>query len=110
MMPEPDDHWSNLSIGGNRLTWQEAAESYRERAVSAERLVTVLLDLDRCQHGRHEGDDCFGCAGRSRGNPLVGPSRHVGYTLSGQPIVLPGPGSKREAAAWTALDAEEGAK
>lgn len=31
----------------------------------------VLSCLDRCQHGRHEGDSCYGCPGEvSAGTPL----------------------------------------
>lgn len=48
-------------------------------------------DLDRCEHGRHVKDPCFGCPGGwSTGNLLVKPGTMIGHTLYGEPIrVLP---------------------
>jgi hypothetical protein len=37
----------------------------------AEKAMKVLSDLDRCNHGRHEGDACGGCGDRSLGNPKM---------------------------------------
>ena len=40
----------------------------------------ILTDLDRCEHGRHEGDACFGCPGGvSVGNVKTGGV--IGYSL-----------------------------
>lgn len=69
----------------------------------AEALAAVLADLNRCQHGRHEGDVCSGCGGPSRGNPIPelaqagaratgGPTvalRQIGWGLDAEPIVVP---------------------
>lgn len=30
----------------------------------------LVADLDRCEHGRHEGDVCSGCGGPSHGGVL----------------------------------------
>ncbi|MET9729727.1 hypothetical protein ABZZ79_03370 [Streptomyces sp. NPDC006458] len=64
------------------------------------RLLSVLSDLDRCEHGRHEGDPCESCGGSSAGNPHVGPDRVIGYGRYGTPLVLPTRGSKTDPAAW----------
>lgn len=34
-------------------------------------MATIVSDLDRCEHGRHEGDVCSSCGGPSKGNPCV---------------------------------------
>lgn len=71
------------------LTWQEAYERERDRGYALGDLVTLLLDLDRCEHGRHEGDHCSACKGPSHGNPRVNPDRIIGYTLDAKPIRVP---------------------
>lgn len=54
--------------------------------------ATLLSDLDRCPHGRHEGDTCYGwrgpglydggCKGSvSLGNPLLKPGTVIGVDL-----------------------------
>lgn len=68
--------WSNTSTGGHRLTWRELSEAQARTATQQQALVQVLYDLDRCEHGRHEGDFCSGphprgCSGPSRGNPFA---------------------------------------
>lgn len=95
-----DDTMSNLSVGGKKLTWREAAEHYRERAARAEQFRSILFDLDRCLHGRHEGDVCSGCNGPSVGNPLVDASRLLGFDLSGRDIVLPAAADMGDPDAW----------
>lgn len=75
----------------------------------------VLMDLDRCEHGRQEGAACSSCGDRSLGNPLwnraratpgVGsttvarliarfgtpetiPPRLIGFDMNGDPWVWP---------------------
>lgn len=77
----------------------------------------LVLDLDRCEHGRHEGDVCGSCGGPSKGNPLWAfndgeydgdglgtwdrlldrfgvrgdciPDRLIGFGLDGVPICIP---------------------
>lgn len=61
----------------------------RPEAVYA-RLARLLMDLHRCEHGRHEGDSCFSCEdGTSNGNLLLPPGTVIGHTLYGHVIVVP---------------------
>jgi hypothetical protein len=57
-------------------------------------LAGILTDLDRCEHGRHEGDDCNQCGGPSTGNPIPEDDRIIGYDISGRSIVVPKRGEK----------------
>lgn len=54
-------------------------------------LASILSDLDRCEHGRHQKDRCFGCPnGWSTGNLLLPrPGEVVGHDLGGRPYVVP---------------------
>ena len=63
-------------------------------------LVKILTDLDRCQHGRHEGDDCGSCGGPSKGNHHLPTGRVIGYGLRGDQIVMPDRDHKHDPAAW----------
>lgn len=46
-------------------------------------------DLDRCVHGRHSIDPCFGCPGGwSTGNLLLTNGQVIGHNLYGEPIVV----------------------
>lgn len=82
----------------------------------------LVNDLDRCEHGRHEGDVCSGvtgCNGPSLGNPLhdskrgrgdqriwdrldCRPHRLVGFTISAEPIIDPGRELRHDPAQWIA--------
>ncbi|TDB94298.1 hypothetical protein E1091_11125 [Micromonospora fluostatini] len=74
-------------------------------------LARLLSDLDRCPHGRHEGDICHGwepsrpdagCEGGiSLGNPHVPTGKTLGYTYGGQAIVMPERGQRADPVAWT---------
>lgn len=60
-----------------------------------------MQDLDRCQHGRHEGDPCFDCAGRvSRGNPFITRGAPIGFSINGVPYVQPERGLRHDRRAW----------
>lgn len=66
-------------------------------------LVKILTDLDRCQHGRHQGDPCGpadDCNGTSAGNPWLQPGMVIGHGLRGDPIVMPDRDHKHDPAAW----------
>lgn len=65
-------------------------------------LAAILTDLDRCEHGRHEGDVCAGCGGPSLGNPSWRTGSIVGYGIAGEddPIVVPERADKYNARAW----------
>ncbi|MFJ2399818.1 hypothetical protein ACIOUE_00840 [Streptomyces xanthochromogenes] len=62
--------------------------------------AALVADLDRCEHGRHEGDDCGSCEGRSHGNPHLRPGAVIGYGLRGNRIVMPDRDHKHDPAAW----------
>jgi hypothetical protein len=62
--------------------------------------AAILADLDRCEHGRHEGDDCGSCDGPSHGNPNIRPGHVIGYGLRRDPIVMPDRDHKHDPAAW----------
>lgn len=98
---------SNRSVNDVRLTWQEHADRLTVERNRLSALAEVLMDLDRCEHGRHEGDDCFGCAEKiagaaSMGNPWAeAGTRRIGTLMSGKPIVIPAAHSdSRDPAAW----------
>lgn len=100
-----DDTWSNVAVDGRQLTWREAAAHWRDLARVFEQFRSLLLDLDRCEHGRHEGDNCTGCAGPSHGNPLlVSQGRQVGFTLDGASIVVPQREQRHVHEAWVRRD------
>lgn len=69
--------------------------------------AALVADLDRCMHGRHEGDDCGSCGGRSNGNHHLRPGTVIGYGLRGDQIVMPDRESKHDLAAWRRVSAEE---
>lgn len=49
-----------------------------------------LSDLDRCEHGRHLADTCWGCPGGwSTGNLCLEPGTLIGHALSGVEIRVP---------------------
>ncbi|MEV6547956.1 hypothetical protein AB0M57_04510 [Streptomyces sp. NPDC051597] len=65
--------------------------------------AALAADLDRCEHGRHEGDPCGPsgpCNGTSTGNPHLRPGTVIGYGRSGDPIVMPDRDDKHDPAAW----------
>lgn len=65
-----------------------------------EGLASVLSDLDRCMHGRHEGDTCADCGGPSKGNHHLPVGTVIGYDVHGKPIVTPGREDKHDPQAW----------
>ena len=70
-------------------------------------LAAILLDLDRCQHGRHEGETCGDCGGPSAGNPHMRTGTVVGYQVHGRQIVMPDRERKHDPAAWRGASAVE---
>jgi hypothetical protein len=66
-----------------------------------ERLAAVLLDLDRCPHGRHQGDTCADCrGGHSLGNFHMPVGTVVGYDRHGESIAVPERKFRHSAEAW----------
>ena len=60
----------------------------------------LVADLDRCRHGRHDGDDCADCGNRSLGNPNLPRGHVIGYDRYGDRIVMPSRERKHDPAAW----------
>lgn len=103
-----DGPWSNSGIATDRplvtvvvdggevtqvpvmraLLWRELYERERENSHQLGQRGQLITDIDRCEHGRHLGDGCTGCAGPSLGNPLLRSGPVVlGYTIAGEPYV-----------------------
>jgi glycine/serine hydroxymethyltransferase len=87
----------------NAVQQIEQALQRSEAGIVAEntdsKLLEVLFDLDRCEHGRHAGDVCGdSCGTTSRGNPYLG--EVIGYGLRADLIVVPSRENKRVPAAW----------
>lgn len=119
-----DDLYSHVSVHDSslpdadrfrRLTWRELWERTDEQRRAAEAFAQLLSHLDRCEHGRHEGDACAGqsgCNGPSHGNPLLGcpalpryqelviSNRQIGYTMYGDAIVVPKRAEMMHPEAW----------
>ena len=50
----------------------------------------LVAELDRCEHGRHSIDPCYGCpGGQSTGNLLLPAGTKIGTTLYLHAIVVP---------------------
>lgn len=62
--------------------------------------AALAADLDRCRHGRHEGDDCGECGGNSRGNPYLPPGQVMGYDRYGDHVAMPDREHKHDVRAW----------
>lgn len=88
-----------------QLTWRQLAEEQQEQELARlRRFRSLLLDLDRNEHGRHEGDaDVGDPSGVSQGNPHLRPGQVIGYTIGGdqRPIVMPDREHRHDPAAWT---------
>lgn len=72
--------------------------STERRAIA---LAQILMDLDRCEHGRHAKDQCFDCpGGRSASNPFLKPGQQIGYGLDGHPIIVPEHDQRYDPKTW----------
>jgi hypothetical protein len=84
---------------------EQALERTMEAPEQAQRdaaLAAVLADLDRCAHGRHEGDVCGDCGGPSKGNDHLPRGTVIGYDIGGRPVVMPDREHKHDPQAWRA--------
>ncbi|MGW7636127.1 hypothetical protein [Streptomyces decoyicus] len=72
--------------------------------------AALVADLDRCRHGRHEGDDCGSCGSRSLGNPHLLRGHVIGYGMRGERIVRPDRDRKHDPAAWRTKSATRNVK
>ncbi|HWM95534.1 MAG TPA: hypothetical protein VNO54_00615 [Streptosporangiaceae bacterium] len=62
--------------------------------------AALVADLDRCEHGRHQGDACDSCGPWSHGNPHLRPGSVIGFGLRGDAIVMPAREFKHNPTAW----------
>lgn len=63
----------------------------------------LIVDLDRCQHGRHQGDACGpadACTTWSAGNPHMRSGSVIGYGMRRDHIVMPDRDDKHDPTAW----------
>lgn len=93
---------SNVTIDGERQTWQQLYERERVKVLDLEGYRIMLADLDRNEHGRHEGDgDVYDPSGMSQGNPHLATGQVIGYSLHGSwKYVVPEPRLRGDLAAW----------
>lgn len=102
-----DDVWpviiaalrTGWTVNGEPESWRQRAERAQVELDRTRALAEILTDLDRCEHGRHEGDDCTfpdgGCAGKIAGARSMGNAyaergtRRIGTFMDGTPIVVP---------------------
>jgi hypothetical protein len=74
------------------------SEAAHFRAAAA---LDLLQDLDRSEHGRHQGDvESQSPTGFSRGNPLLSEGDHIGHTIGGLRIVVPSNDKLGDPDAW----------
>jgi hypothetical protein len=65
----------------------------------------MIIDLDRNENGRHEGDaDVGDPTGVSQGNPRLRTGDVLGYDLGGRPYVMPARGRRHDPTAWVPDD------
>jgi hypothetical protein len=94
-----DNIYSNVSVGGRRLTWRELAERREEEIRRLSTFAVMFSDLDRNERGRHESDaDGFGV---SEGNPHIRPGETFGYSIHGTRVYRMPPREQRhDPGAW----------
>lgn len=92
---------SNVTVNGERQTWQQLYEREQQRAARLEAYRRLVIDLSRCEHGRHIGDICSQCEGPSKGNPHAIPGSVIGYDISGRPYIVPAKAQFASIEDWT---------
>lgn len=89
---------------------EATAAAPAEGDLTARALAAVLLDLDRCEHGRHSLDPCHSCPdGKSTGNKLMPPGRAIGHTVHGDRIWVPPADQRHDPKAWRIAPADPAA-
>ncbi|GAB3910641.1 hypothetical protein [Microbispora bryophytorum] len=109
-VPEPDNHAAVVLVDGahyvlstidGEIRALEMEMDWRQRNGE---LAQVLMDLDRCEHGRHAADSCSHCPdGQSTGNLLLPPGTVIGTGRRSTKIVVPSPDRRRDPTAWRTL-------
>jgi hypothetical protein len=89
--------WALLVVGQLRQAEKRAGDATR-----------FVSDLDRCTHGRHEGDRCSDCPGGiSVGNWKIREGVAVGHTYDGRPYRMPARGLRHEVRNWIVDSADD---
>lgn len=60
----------------------------------------LVYNLDRCIHGRHQADLCYGCGAQNQGNPHITTGQVIGYTVHGHRITVPPEEERMNPRAW----------
>ncbi len=100
-----DDRYSDVSIYDavdgvyHRLTWKALSDRQQAEIATLSKWARIASDLDRCEHGRHEGDVCSSCRGPSVGNRLIGHGP-IGHTMNGEHIFSPARSVRHEPDEW----------
>lgn len=90
---------SNVTIDGKQQTWQQLYEREYAKNLELQGYQTMLNDLSRNEHGRHEGD--VDGNGPSRGNPHLTTGQVIGYSIGGSwKYVVPEPRLRGDLQAW----------
>lgn len=92
--------WSGWTIDGEPQTWEQMYLREVEARRAADQWAILVSDLDRCEHGRHQGDVCSSCGGPSRGNLILPPGSEIGHDLSAACYIVPQQESRYDAKAW----------
>jgi len=102
IMEEYDpDIYSNVSVGGKPLTWRELCDEQIKEIHKLSHFKRMVTDLDRNENGRHEGDaDVGDPTGVSQGNPKLKTGDILGYSISGEPYIMPERGKRYDSKAW----------
>jgi hypothetical protein len=97
MIIEMDDNgWNPTIVRVGEFYVEADARQQADR----DALLTMVADLDRCEHGRHEGDVCGSCGGPSHGNPFLESGSPLGYDIAGRPYIITASRSKMHAEDW----------
>lgn len=84
-----------------QMTWKEVAEDRQEEILRLQEFQKIVVDLDRNENGRHEGDyDVGDPTGVSQGNPKLKTGDILGYDISGRPYVMPERAKRHNPTAW----------
>lgn len=83
------------------LTWRELYLMKSEENTVLQAFQRIVVDLDRNENGRHEGDvDVGDPSGVSQGNPNIQTGQTFAYDISGRPYVMPERKLRHNPAAW----------